>query len=203
MKAKTSIWLFVLLVFIVPIAAYAVFNMYEKKWKKLPVIAQNEIDDFSLVNQDNKIINAAAWINRIVVADFFFTHCSSICPKMTVNLKKISVYFSNDDNVRLASFSVDPERDSTAQLKKYTERFGIDNRKWDFLTGNKKDIYKLARNSFMIITADGDGGPGDFIHSEKLVLIDKHSRIRGYYDGTSGAETDQLLLDIKKLENEN
>jgi protein SCO1/2 len=79
---------------------------------------------------------------------------------------------------------------------------GVDESNWELLTGNKKEIYKLARNGFMIVATDGDGGPNDFIHSEKLVLVDKQKRIRGYYDGTSGREVDQLIEDIKKLKNE-
>ena len=117
-------------------------------------------------------------------------------------MKRINEVFENDNSVVLNSFTVDPERDSAAQLNKYADRFGIKTKKWDLLTGDKKEIYKLARNSFMIVATDGDGGPNDFIHSERLALIDKQKRIRGYYDGTSDKEVSHLINDIKKLKNE-
>ena len=89
-----------------------------------------------------------------------------------------------------------------AQIKKYADNFAINTTNWNLLTGDKREIYKLARNSFMLVATDGDGGPEDFIHSEKLVLIDKQKRIRGYYDGTGNKEAGQLINDIKKLKHE-
>src|SRR5690606_15218278 len=101
-----------------------------------------------------------------------------------------------------ASFSVDPYRDSVEILQKFSRKYELDNRNWDLITGDKKTIYKLARNSFMLVAADGDGGPEDFIHSEKLVLVDTEKRIRGYYNGTDEKEVTQLIRDIKKLKDE-
>ncbi|MEJ7676627.1 MAG: SCO family protein [Segetibacter sp.] len=98
--------------------------------------------------------------------------------------------------------SVDPEHDNIPQLKKYVNRFGINTTNWSLLTGDKKEIYKLARNEFMIVAAEGDGGDEDFIHSEQLVLADQQRRVRGYYDGTNKQQVDQLIHDIKKLQNE-
>jgi len=121
---------------------------------------------------------------------------------MTNSLKKVQQAFKEDE-ILIRSFSVDPERDSVAQLRKYAGQFGINTSNWELLTGDKKEIYKFARNGFMIVATDGDGGPNDFIHSEKLVLIDKQKRIRGYYDGTSGNQVKQLIADIKKLKHEN
>lgn len=204
MKRSGTIWFFVLS-FIIPVAAYAIFNLYERKIQKLPVLGSGDhhISNFNLINQEGEEISTGKWDNKIVVADFFFTHCPTICPKMTLNLKKVNSYFINDKDIIINSFSVDPENDSAGQFKKYIERFGLDTGKWDLLTGDKKEIYKLARNSFMIVATDGDGGPADFIHSEKLILVDKQKRIRGYYDGTDDAAINQLLTDIKKLKNEN
>jgi len=203
MKKRSSITLFVLLVFIVPLTAYALLNVYERRWEKLPVYASGRpVADFTLTNQDGKEVSTALWSNKIVVSNFFFSHCPVVCPKMMANLKRVNISLQGDKEILINSFSVDPERDSVARLKKYADQFGIDTRQWDLLTGQKKDIYKLARNSFMVVATDGDGGPADFIHSDKLVLIDKQKRIRGYYDGTSETETNQLLLDIKKLKHE-
>ena len=205
MKKRSTIGLFVMLVFILPVTAWALLNLYERKFEALPVMGKTKahrIGNFKLTNQDGQLKGIADWKNKIVVANFFFTHCPVICPKMTSSLKKVNTIFENDQTVLINSFSVDPERDSAAQLKKYAGHFVINTRNWDLLTGDKREIYKLARNSFMVVVTDGDGGPEDFIHSEKLVLIDKQKRIRGYYDGTSNKETEQLITDIKKLKHE-
>jgi protein SCO1 len=211
MKKRLTIGYFLALVFILPLLAYSGYLFFEQKFQKQPVYGKEEIINgqkiqhtiasFELINQDGIKKGIEDWDQKIVIADFFFTHCPVICPKMTVNLKRVQQSFSDDD-ILINSFSVDPQRDSAGQLKKYAEKFIINSANWQLLTGDKKDIYKLARNSFMIVATDGDGGPDDFIHSEKLVLIDKQKRIRGYYDGTSEKETDQLIHDIKKLKNE-
>lgn len=205
MKIKSSIPLFAILVFIIPVSAWAFINWYEKKSKPLPVMGktkEHRISDFHLLNQDGELKSTDDWKNKIVVADFFFTHCPTICPQMTKSLKKIQEVYKTDSAIQFNSFTVDPERDSSGQLKKYANQFNIDTYNWNLLTGNKREIYKLARNSFMIVATDGDGGPDDFIHSENLVLIDKQKRIRGYYAGTSDKEVNQLIRDIKKLQHE-
>lgn len=194
-----------MLVFIIPLTAFAIMSWYEKKIEKLPVIGKSkshQISNFSLTNQDGRIVTTGDWDGKIVIADFFFTHCPSICPKMTKNMKQLQDIYKDEEEIQLASFSVDPERDSSNRLKEYARSYGIENNKWDLLTGDKREIYKLARNSFMIIATDGDGGPADFIHSEKFILLDKAKRIRGYYDGTSGRDMTQLRNDIKKLKHE-
>ena len=155
-----------------------------------------------MINQDGEVRSSKEWDGKIVVADFFFTTCPTICPKMTASLKRVSEVY-NDGEVKISSFTVDPERDDPKKLTAYIKKFNLPVQNWDLLTGSKKEIYKLARNSFMLVATDGDGGPGDFIHSENLVLADKKKRIRGYYDGTSNKEVDQLIIDIKKLKNEN
>lgn len=202
---KSTIGFFAIMVFIIPVSAWALLNWYEKKVQVLPIMGktkQHRIGDFYLTNQDGQLKTTADWKDNIVIADFFFTHCPSICPKMTKSLKRIQEAFKTDTEIIISSFTVDPERDSSAQLKKYARQYNLDTRNWNLLTGDKKEIYKLARNSFMIVATDGDGGPEDFIHSENLVLVDKQKRIRGYYDGTSNTEVNQLISDIKKLQYE-
>ena len=205
MKIKSSIPLFAVMVFIIPVSAWALINWYEKKTKSLPVMGktkEHRIGDFKLMNQDGQLKTTTDWNDKIVVADFFFTHCQVVCPKLTKNLKRVQEAYKNDADIFFTSFTVDPERDSVAQLKKYTTQFNIDIHNWDLFTGDKKEIYKLARNSFMLVATDGDGGPDDFIHSENLVLVDKQKRIRGYYAGTNDKEVNQLIRDIKKLQHE-
>ena len=205
MGRKFNIWLFVAVVVVLPLSVYAVVNWYERSVQALPVLISktHTIADYRLVNQLGKESSIKNWEGKIVVANFFFTHCPYVCPKMTNNLKKVQKANVGDKNLLFVSFSVDPERDSSEQLQKFARRFNIDEGNWQLLTGSKKEIYRLARKSFQVIATDGDGGENDFIHSDQLVLIDAQKRIRGYYEGTEEKETDQLIKDIKKLENEN
>lgn len=211
MKKKPTTWVFITMVFLIPFLAYEGYILYEQNFQRLPVygktsiISEKQVDHtiptFELSNQDGETSTLNDWNNKIVVAGFFFTHCPVICPKMTNSLKKVQESFSRDE-ILIRSFSVDPERDDPRQLRWYAGKFGINTANWELLTGEKKDIYKLARNGFLIVATDGDGGPNDFIHSEKLVLVDKQKRIRGYYDGTSNKEVSRLIQDIKKLSHE-
>ncbi len=212
MKKRPTIGVFVLLAFVLPVTAYALLNWYEKKFEKLPVLGPEKnvngkkqphtINDFFLSNQDGLPVSPARWQGKIVVADFFFTYCASICPKMSLHMKQIQEACQGEKDLFLTSFTVDPERDNPVRLREYAQHYSTNNSNWDWLTGDKKEIYRLARNSFMIVATEGDGGAGDFIHSEKLVLVDKEKRIRGYYDGTSDKEVNRLIDDIKKLRHE-
>ncbi|MCB0714882.1 MAG: SCO family protein [Chitinophagaceae bacterium] len=205
MKKFSNTWTFILLVIALPAGAFGIYNIYDNHLGSLPVLAETDehpIADFSLTNQEGITKTTADWNNKIVITDFFFTHCPTVCPKMTKSLQKVQTAFKDDAGILIQSISIDPERDSVAQLKNYIKRFDINTNNWQFLTGPKKDIYKMARNSFQIVATDGDGGPQDFIHSEKLILIDTEKRIRGYYNGTDAAEVQQLIRDIKKLKNE-
>jgi protein SCO1 len=205
MWRRFNIWLFLGTVISFPITVFAVVNWYERTVQALPVLINNEhtIVGYVLTNQQGKKSTAEEWNDKIVVANFFFTHCPVVCPKMTSNLKKVRAAFTGKKDLLIVSFSVDPERDSVAQLKKFAQRFGIDESNWQLLTGSKQEIYRLARKSFQVVATDGDGGDDDFIHSDQFILIDSKKRIRGYYEGTEGKETAQLIKDIKKLEHEN
>jgi protein SCO1/2 len=184
-------------------AVFAVMTWYEKKCASLPVYTENKMSDFQLQNQEGKTISLKNWNDKIIVVDFFFTHCTSICPKMTKNLKKVQQSFVKDGDIQINSFSVDPGRDTVGRLKYYAGQFGIESNRWNLLTGDKIEIYRLARKNFAIVATDGDGGPNDFIHSDNMVLVDKKKMIRGYYNGTSETEINQLINDINKLKNEN
>ncbi len=160
----------------------------------------HKISNFSLTNQNGETVTEENYHNKIYVADFFFTTCPSICPIMTENMFYIQEKTVNKD-ILLVSYSVTPEIDSVAQLKKYAIEKGVDDSKWNLLTGEKKDIYELARKSYLVAKNNGDGGKYDMIHTENFVLIDKEKRIRGFYDGTNKEEMDKLLNDIQILEN--
>ena len=161
----------------------------------------HRIADFSLVNQNGDTITQEDYRDKIYVADFFFTTCPTICPIMTANLVDVQAALADDDQVLLLSHSVTPEIDSVSQLKKYAIARGVNDAKWNLVTGNKKQIYELARKSYLAVQEDGDGGPFDMIHTENFILVDKQRRIRGFYDGTREEEMDRLLSDIEILKN--
>lgn len=158
------------------------------------------IADFSLTNQNGKTITQKDYRGKIYIADFFFTTCPSICPIMTKNMAAIQQQILNQSDVLLLSHSVTPEIDSVAQLKKYAIEKGVNDAKWNLLTGDKKQIYELARKSYLAVKTDGDGGPFDMIHTENFILVDKERRIRGFYDGTKTEEVAQLILDLEQLQ---
>jgi len=161
----------------------------------------HKIKDFSLLNQNGHKITQEDYNNKIYVADFFFTTCPTICPIMTENMGYLQNKLIDNPEILLVSFSVTPEIDSVQQLKKYAIEKNVIDSKWNLLTGDKKEIYDLARKSYLVAKNDGDGGKYDMIHTENFVLVDKEKRIRGFYDGTNQLEMDKLLNDIRILEN--
>jgi protein SCO1/2 len=156
------------------------------------------ISDFSLVNQNGKIITEKDYEDKIYVADFFFTTCQTICPIMTDHMKEIQQKLQDDPTVKLLSHSVTPEIDSVAQLKKYALEKGVNDAKWNLVTGDKKQIYTLARKSYLA-AKDNPYEENDLIHTENFVLVDTKKRIRGFYDGTDPEAISKLLEDIKIL----
>lgn len=164
---------------------------YKKKY--------HSIADFKLVNQNGDTITQANYKDKIYVADFFFTTCPTICPIMTKNMAEIQDAILDDPEIMLLSHSVTPVIDSVPQLKKYALEKGVVDSKWNLVTGDKKQIYELARKSYLAVKNDGDGGPYDMIHTENFILVDKEKRIRGFYDGTNPEDIEKLLADIKIL----
>lgn len=157
------------------------------------------IAPFSMTNQNGETITEQDYDNVIYVADFFFTTCPSICPIMTKNMAMLQEKLTQFPNVKLLSYSVTPKIDSVAQLKRYALQNKVDDNRWNLVTGSKKEIYQLARKSYLVVKDDGDGGPFDMIHTENFVLVDKQKRIRGYYDGTQAAAMEEILNDIAVL----
>ena len=164
---------------------------YKKKY--------HTIANFELLNQNGETITEENYLGKIYVADFFFTTCPTICPIMTKNMAEIQEAISEDDDVLLLSHSVTPAIDTVAQLKRYALEKGVIDAKWNLVTGDKKEIYELARKSYLAVKTDGDGGPFDMIHTENFILVDKERRIRGFYDGTNSEEIAQLLEDLEVL----
>jgi len=202
-------------------AVFYIINEEGSK-RKIPILNPNEVNPvlvdsslqqkgighfisgFSLTNQDGEIVNESIIKNKIVIADFFFTSCPSICPKMTSQLERVQKEFINDDRVMILSHTVWPERDSVPLLKDYALQYNAVKSKWMFLTGDKIHLYDLARKSYLVAPSLTDtnfthGSENDFVHTENFVLVDSKKRIRGYFDGTDSEEVDELILDIKTL----
>lgn len=160
------------------------------------------IADFELINQNGETVTQNNYKDKIYVADFFFTTCQTICPIMTDHMVLIQNKIAMDDDVMLLSHSVTPEIDTVAQLKRYALEKGVNDSKWNLVTGDKKQIYNLARKSYLAVKTDGTGDAYDMIHTENFMLIDKKRQIRGYYDGTKPEDIERLLEDIATLKSE-
>lgn len=218
---KRIFFLGLILLVCIPIAYHFTSS---KKEKPLPIINPIDVNEemvdpemlrlgighhigtFAFQNQDAKVISTKEMKGNIAIVEYFFTTCKSICPVMNEQMQRVSEAFKNENDVRIFSFTVDPETDDIAQMKKYATSHQATSGKWHFLTGKKEDLYTLARKSFFVLKPAeaqnlGDAG-SDFIHTNNFVLVDKQLRIRGYYDGTSEKEVNQLISDIKRLQKE-
>ena len=162
------------------------------------VAKYHKISDFKLTNQNGKEITQANYEDKIYVADFFFTTCQDICPVMTKNMYQLQEELKNDNEILLLSHTVIPEVDTVEQLKEYAIENKVDDSKWNLVTGDKKQIYELARKSYLAVE-DSNFNEFDMIHTENFMLIDKQKQIRGFYDGTNSEEINRLLKDIEIL----
>ncbi|RXR21055.1 SCO family protein [Flavobacterium amnicola] len=165
-------------------------------------IANNHfIADFAFTNQNGKTITQKEYEGKIYVADFFFTTCPSICPLMTDNMVWLQEKIKNNPKVMLLSHSVTPDIDSVPVLKAYAKRKGVLDSKWNLVTGDKKDIYYIARKSYLAVKTGNPSELYDMVHTENFVLVDEKRRVRGFYDGTKREEVEKLLADINFLSN--
>ena len=164
----------------------------------------HRVGDFSLRNQFNQQITQATLAEKVHVANFFFTSCPSICPKITSLLRAVQDTFRREPKVILLSFSVTPWLDSLPRLRGYAKRNGVLSKNWHLLTGGRGAIYALARQSYFAEEAMGFSKDStEFLHTEHVVLVDKNRRIRGIYNGTQALEIDKLIIDIHRLLKEN
>jgi len=163
----------------------------------------HRIGDFTFTDQNNKAFGLNDVKGKVFVAEYFFTNCGTICPKMTAQMERVQKRFRGTESFAILSFTVDPENDTVARMADYARMHGADNSQWHFLTGKQEDLYSVARKYFFILKpaeAKNQGDVGsDFIHTNNFVLIDQQQRIRGYYDGTSEKEVDALMHDIDRL----
>lgn len=157
------------------------------------------IADFSFTNQNGKTITQKEYEGKIYVADFFFTTCGSICPKMTTNLVEVQKAFLNNPKVMILSHSVLPNVDDVAKLKAYAIKNGVNDKKWNLVTGDKAAIYAMARKSYLAVKLGKPNELYDMVHTENFVLVDTKKRVRGFYDGTKEDEIQRLIADINWL----
>ena len=163
------------------------------------VANKHRIADFAFINQNGKTITQNDYNHKIYVADFFFTSCQTICPMMTKNMSWLQDKIKDYPDVMLLSHSVTPEMDSVPVLKKYALKQGALDTKWNLVTGDKKEIYYIARKSYLAVKTGRPEEMYDMVHTENFVLVDQQKRVRGFYDGTKIEEVEKLLEDIQFL----
>jgi protein SCO1/2 len=166
---------------------------------KLPVL--NTVQNFSFLKQDSTLVSQKEVNSRIYVAEYFFTTCKGICPKMNKNMKAIYEQYKSDPNFLIISHTVNPETDSLTVLNHYADSLGASASNWWFVTGSKADLYRAARESYMLDDPKNSSKNIDeqFLHTQFFTLVDRQGRVRGVYDGIKKEEVAQLMLDIKEL----
>jgi len=193
-------------------------NQSTKLYKKLPIVGNHrletlqlaeggvridtvfhKISPFKFTNQDGVEVDESIVKGKVYVCDYFFTTCKSICPIMSKQLDRVYEHWSDNPNVMILSHTVDPETDTPQVLKAYSEKFKANTDRWMFLTGTKEALYTHARRDYLLDARESFGGDEDFIHTQNFALVDQQGRIRGFYDGTSNIEVDQLIKDIAFL----
>jgi protein SCO1/2 len=164
------------------------------------------IPDFQLTDQHNNTVTSQVIKDKIHVADFFFARCLGICPKMTSQLQRVQEAFINNPEVVIMSYTVDPKNDTVEALQNYAEQYGAIKGKWYLMTGEKENIYRLAKKGYYVTAKEDNVQSANledkFVHTDKFVLVDKKGHIRGFYNGTDPKEVEKLILEIKVLLNE-
>jgi len=209
--------LFIILMLLLLFVIYMIVKPSAIVEKQLPFLGNHRLDthyhgdnqhidtlwhtvpQFNFVNQDGKSITNADVVGKIYVVDFFFTTCKTICPAMSQAMSEIYKQFLTEDKFLILSHTVDPETDNPAQLKEYASNFNAKSDKWQFLTGEKQQLYEIARKGYLLEASIGSGGPDDFIHTQNFALVDQNGRIRGIYDGLNQEEIDLLIKDVRVL----
>ncbi|HYK75523.1 MAG TPA: SCO family protein, partial [Daejeonella sp.] len=174
-------------------------TFHTKRGKNIPDTIYHQVQDFGLVNQDNQPVSFSADNHKITVVNFFFTRCTSFCKGMNQQMLRVGQRFQNNRLMQFYSITVDPEFDTPEVLKKYSVQFAAKPVNWQFLTGDKAEIYQLSKEGFLLDALQDTTQSNHFIHTAKLVLLDAQKRIRGYYDANSKEQVDKLIDEIKVL----
>jgi protein SCO1/2 len=162
-------------------------------------IIYQDFENFTGFDQDGNDFDISHLKGKVHVANFFFCSCPVVCPKMTMETKKVANAIGERDDFLIVSYSIDPERDSVQELNDFASKFEANQSNWYFVNVGKQNVYKLARNSYKIVAVQGNKVSQDFIHSELLTLVDQEMRVRGYYDSTDPKELEKLIKDLKKI----
>ena len=210
MKLNSKTWILFLGIAVgLPIILFFSMRWYNQNISELPYYGENyeqsnkeldfKVPSYNFINQDSLPISNSFTDGKIWVAHYFFTTCPTICPVMISGINDVQDAYRDNEQLKIVSFTVNPEVDTPKVLKEYAKLQNANTQQWQFVTGDKKKLYRFARKGLFVEATDGDGGVNDFIHSEKLVLIDKYNNIRGYYDGTEESEVKLLIKDINRL----
>ncbi len=180
------------------------YRVTREQPKTLPVIGLegHKVANFSFTNQEGKTITQDDVKGKICVVEYFFTTCKGICPRMNENMTKVYGAFRGNDDIKILSHTVDPKKDTVEAMRDYALRFDADPKQWMFLTGDKKELYDMARYSYLVTAVDDTGTvdiQSDFIHTDRFVLVDRDGHIRGQYKGTDMGDINRLIGDIKEL----
>lgn len=159
----------------------------------------HSIPPFQFTDQTGATVTDKTFDSCVYVTDFFFTHCPSICPVMSKNLEELAEKFKDEPRLKILSHTVDPVRDSVSVLLKYAKKHNANPEQWHFVTGDKKDLYGIARAGYLLSAMEGNGGEDDFIHTQNMALVDWNKHIRGFYDGTNKDAMKKCATDIKLL----
>lgn len=192
--------------------ALTFFSSCRQKEQRLPIFGERDfngtdtiyhtIAPFAFLDQDSVLITNDTFKDKIYVADFFFTTCRTICPIMKTQMKRVYDATAKDPDVLILSHTIDPAYDDVPRLHNYARMLDVSADRWHFVTGSQDSIYKMAQTSYFVTAKQDQTEQDGFIHNGAFLLIDKHQRIRGKYDGTREADVDRLLKDIEKLRNE-
>jgi protein SCO1/2 len=167
--------------------------------KQITDTLYHQIPDFEFINQDSSNITQKDYAGKIYVADFFFTTCPTICPKMKTQMLRIYEKFKDNPKVAILSHTIDPRHDTPAVLREFMNNLGIKSKMWQMVTGDKAKIYEIGQKSYMVSATDDPSQPGGIVHSGAFILVDKNRHIRGIYDGTEPEKVDKLMKDMEVL----
>ena len=159
----------------------------------------HQIPDFNLYDQNQKLITQKSFEGKVVLVNFFFTHCPTLCKEINKNVAELANTYQKNDIIKFVSITVDPATDTPSVLKTYASSLKANDNQWKFLTGDTTTIYSLSRKGYLVNAVNGNNNPENYVYSEKLILIDQERRIRGYYNGTSVNEISKLNDEIKVL----
>jgi protein SCO1/2 len=183
-----------------PVRELPYFNPLEKNvQQQTDSLQRHLVNDFSLTDQSGKTITRKDFKNSITAVDFFFTSCKGICPVMNSQMKRVYEKYKGNPQVQFISHTVNPEKDSVPVLAEYAQHYNADAKQWHFVTGDKPQLYDLARKSYMISDTQGNGGKEDFVHSQNFALVDKEGHIRGIYNGTDSTEVNRMMVEMDVL----